>query len=187
MNKALFLDIETTGFSRQWDNIIEIAAILYDLDSGTELDSFHEYIKPNKKIPAQVAELTGITNGLVAGCRSEKEVLMDFTEWFVVTKASTVIGHNCKAFDLNFIKARCDKYGYTFNYANREIIDTLVLSRQLSKANKITVENHKQPTLAEFFNIEYQAHSAIEDVRTLIKIYQKLKNLATPSRASLGF
>jgi len=30
LSKLLFADLETTGFSREWDAIIEIAAILVD-------------------------------------------------------------------------------------------------------------------------------------------------------------
>lgn len=44
--RILFIDLETTGFSRQWDYIIEIAAILYDTETKEEIDRFHEYIKP---------------------------------------------------------------------------------------------------------------------------------------------
>ena len=30
--RLLFVDIETTGFDRRWDSIIEVAAILYNTD-----------------------------------------------------------------------------------------------------------------------------------------------------------
>jgi DNA polymerase III alpha subunit (gram-positive type) len=38
MSKLLFLDIETTGFSRQWNEIIEIAAIVVDSETGRDFD-----------------------------------------------------------------------------------------------------------------------------------------------------
>lgn len=184
MSKTVFLDLETTGFSRQWDYIIEIAAVV--VDDNKIIDSFHEYIKPGKRISAQISELTGITNEKVARCRNEQEVIMDFSEWISLIKPNTIVGHNCKAFDLGFIREKCDKYHITWN--EPEVVDTLQLARELNKCGKIHTENNKQPTLANYFNIEYEAHSAIEDVRALILIYNKMLQLKQPpTRASLGF
>ena len=75
--RLIFTDIETTGFSREWDSIIEIAAIAVDEDLN-EIDRFHEYIYPGKSIPAKITEITGITNEMVEGKRNERDVMMDF-------------------------------------------------------------------------------------------------------------
>lgn len=175
MSKILFLDIETTGFSRDWDEIIEIAAILVDSNTGKDIDSFHEYIKPHRNITPKITELTRITNAKVANCRSESSVLMDFSEWITLSKPDIVVGHNCKAFDLNFIQARCNKLSISWNVPTN-IVDTLTLARQMNKAGLISTENNKQPTLAAYYGIQYEAHSAIEDVKALIKIYNKMTN-----------
>lgn len=175
MSKILFLDIETTGFSRDWDEIIEVAAILVDEATGKDIDSFHEYIKPHRNITPKITELTRITNAKVANCRSESSVLMDFSEWMTLSKPDIVVGHNCKAFDLNFIQARCNKLSISWNTPTN-IVDTLALARQMNKAGLISTENNKQPTLAAYYGIQYEAHSAIEDVKALIKIYNKMTN-----------
>ena len=182
MSKILFLDIETTGFSREWDEIIEIAGILVDSDTGRDIDSFHEYIKPNKNITSKITELTRITNAQVANCRSESSVLMDFSEWVALSKPDAVIGHNCKAFDLNFIKARCERMriGWT---PPSTVIDTLALARQMNKAGLISTPDNKQTTLANYYGVEYNAHSAIEDVKALIRIYKKM----TEAEEDVGF
>lgn len=184
MSKQIFLDLETTGFSRQWDYIIEIAAII--VENNEIIDHFHEYIKPGKKIPLEVVNLTGITNEQVSGCRSEKEVLMDFSEWVAIVNPDEIIGHNCKSFDLGFIREKSMKYGYSWK--EPVVTDTLQIARELNKCGKIKTENNKQPTLAAYFGIDYEAHSAIEDVRALISIYNKMLQLKQPpTRASLGF
>jgi DNA polymerase III epsilon subunit-like protein len=46
----------------------------------------------------------------------------------------------------------------------------------MNKAGLIKTENNKQPTLAAYYGIQYEAHSAIEDVKALIKIYNKMTN-----------
>lgn len=188
MSKILFLDLETTGFSRQWDYIIELAAVVWDETTKQVVNQFHEYIKPGKPIPAKVTELTGITNEQVAKCRREFDVLADFCEFVALSDVTKIVGHNCKAFDLGFIREKCTKYKLGWDDSSMEIIDTLAMARALNKSGKISTENCKQPTLADFFHIEYEAHSAINDVEALIKIYQKMIALNKPAtRAELGF
>lgn len=188
MAKLLFIDLETTGFSREWDYIIEVAAVLYDEESDREIDSFHEYIKPGKSIPPKITDLTGIDNFKVRNCRSEKAVLMDLIVWVKNLDFSKIVGHNYKAFDKSFLNERCDRNDLLFNWNNYEEIDTLSLARQLSKNGTISVVDHKQQTLANYYGIQYEAHSAIEDVRALIKIYQKMGAIKKKSiRETLGF
>jgi DNA polymerase III epsilon subunit-like protein len=107
-------------------------------------------------------------------------------------KPNKIIGHNYNNFDGDFLLKKSNKYNIKIKL-EAEIIDTLNLSRKLSKEGKINIENHKQKTLATYFNINYEAHSAIEDVKALIKIYNKLVELQSGSthikveRQNLGF
>lgn len=187
MSKVVFADLETTGFSRDWDYIIEVAAVMYDEETQTMGKTFHEYIRPGKRIPPKVTEITGITEEQVKNARTEKEVLADFYEWMYMEKPTKIIGHNFKSFDWTFLKKKAEKY--RLGLPEYEIVDTLTLARRLSKEGKIEVPNHQQPTLANFYGIEYRAHSAIEDVKALIRIYEKmgLNTSVKSKRAQLGF
>jgi len=97
--RLLFFDIETTGFSRKFDYIIELAGIIYDTDTKKEVARFHEYIKPKKSIPIQITEITGITNQQVANCRSESEVITDFVKFIEDNDVENYVGHNIDSFD----------------------------------------------------------------------------------------
>lgn len=185
--KQLFLDIETTGFSREWNEIIELAAVLYDSEKDEMIDSFHMYARPTRGIPANITELTGITNEQVSNCKPEWEMLLDFCNWYDDHSAEVIIGHNCKAFDLQFIKAKCDKYKLLWRGEKSPIIDTLTYARQLKKKGLLNTENMKQTTLGSHFGINYEAHSALSDVRALILIYNKMLACETPDRKNLGF
>ena len=185
--RQLFLDIETTGFSREWNEIIELAAAIYDTEEKTIVDSFHMYARPVKGVPANITELTGITNEMVANCRPEWDMLVSFCDWYDDHKIDCIIGHNCKSFDLQFIHAKCDKYNLHWHDHGATVIDTLAYARQLKKKGVLRTENLKQPTIAAFYGISYEAHSALSDVRALIKIYQKMVESETPARATLGF
>lgn len=187
MAKIVFVDLETTGFSREWDYIIEVAAILYDEETQKTLGQFHEYIRPGKRLPQKITEITGITEFQLKDCRIEKDVLADFFEWLMIERPEKVVGHNYKSFDGSFLQTKANKYKLILK--PMEIVDTLTLARQLSKAGKIQVVNHKQPTIATYYNINYQAHSAIEDVKALIQVYEKmgLNKTKKAIRETLGF
>lgn len=185
--KQLFLDIETTGFSRDWNEIIELAAVLYDDQKKEMIDSFHMYARPTRGVPAQITELTGITNEKVANCKPEWEMLLSFCDWFDAHNVDAIIGHNCKAFDLQFIRAKSDKYSLHWSGDNVAVIDTLAYARQLKKKGLLPTENLKQVTIANYFGINYEAHSALSDVRALIQVYGKMVECETPKRSTLGF
>lgn len=190
--KIVFVDIETTGFSREWDSMIEIAAITVDGDSFEELDRFHEYIYPGKSIPAKITEITGITNEMVAGKRIEEDVTVDFLTWLLDQEADYIAGHNYLAFDGQFFNTKAKKYGLLV--PEIEIIDTLRVAREKKIPTKMKTKtgaySYKQEALAEYYEIEYQAHSAIEDVKALIEIYKKMTSKTqsvSEARKVLGF
>lgn len=191
--KVLFFDIETTGFSREWDYIIEIAAILYDTETKTEIDRFHEYIKPGKKISDKIIKITGITNYKVANCRSEDDVLRDFYEFVIMSNPDVLGGHNIDAFDVNFVNKRLARY--FLDTISFKTIDTLKLARKLKPpvgmATATGRPSYKQESIAMGFGIEYQAHSAIEDVKANIEIYFRMLAMEAEReskvRTKLGF
>jgi DNA polymerase III alpha subunit (gram-positive type) len=160
---------------------------MYDEETETIGDTFHEYIRPGKRIPPKVTEITGITEAQVKDARTEMEVLADFYEWLFMQKPTKMVGHNIKSFDYTFFTAKATKYKLIL--PEMEIVDTLQLARKLSKDGKIAVVNHQQPTIAKFYGIDYRAHSAIEDVKALIRIYEKmgLNTTVKAKRAELGF
>lgn len=60
-------DLETIGFSKMYDSIIEIAAqILDDVGSPLEDSNFQSYIKSKSNISPIITSLTGISNKLVS-------------------------------------------------------------------------------------------------------------------------
>ena len=189
----MFLDIETTGFDRRWDFIIELAAVIYDSQSKKVLEEFHEYVKPGKTIPDKIVELTGITNRQVNNCRDERQVLRDFIEFVSIEKPDTIVAHNGDQFDVPFIKSKAEFYFLPMK--DLSVIDTLKMARDLKPAvTDLTAQgrpSYKQTSLAKFYGINYQAHSAIFDVKALILIYEKMKQVQKESvqskRKKLGF
>ena len=70
------VDIETTGLDPKTDEIIEIGAV--QMTDGQAVETFHRLIRPSKKLPEAITDLTGITNEMVKSAPSLDDVLPDF-------------------------------------------------------------------------------------------------------------
>jgi DNA polymerase III epsilon subunit family exonuclease len=62
--RFVVFDLETTGLDAEKHEIIEFGAIRVNRDS-THHDALQTLVKPNKKIPKKIMELTGITQAMV--------------------------------------------------------------------------------------------------------------------------
>ena len=162
----VLVDIETTGLSPIYDDIIEIGAI--KVQNNKMVDEFSQLIKINRILPQKITELTGITDSMLATGKIPKTVLGEFVNF---VGNNVIIGHNVN-FDLGFLCNKCKKY---LNYnLNNDYIDTLYLARKLVP-NSV---NHKLGTLAKLFNISYEgAHRGLKDVEITYEVYNKLRGI----------
>ncbi len=156
-------DIETTGFNPKVEKITEIGAVIYK--NGEILKEYHTYANPEKPIPLQITNLTGITDEMVKDAKSQKQALIEFKE-FIGDRI--IVAHNAFNFDVNFIKVVGQEVGQTFNY---NAIDTLPLARAVLP----NIKNHKLDTLASHFALEdFNHHRAVDDAKILVKIFENL-------------
>lgn len=155
-------DVETTGLDSNKDEIIEIGAC--KIINGKICEIFSTFIKPTKKIPKEITELTGITEEMVQEAPTINYVLPDFYKFCY---NSTIVAHNLN-FDMGFIYNVANKYSYKFD---NNTLDTLEISRQKVKG----LRNYKLGTLAEYFNVSLKnAHRAVHDATATAKIFIKL-------------
>lgn len=163
----VLVDIETTGLSPIYDDIIEIGAI--KVENNKMVDEYSQLIKIDRILPQKITELTGITDSMLATGKMPKTVLEEFVNF---VGNNVIIGHNVN-FDLGFLCNKCKKY-LDYNL-NNDYIDTLYLARKLVP-NSI---NHKLGTLAKLFNISYEgAHRGLKDVEITYEVYNKLREIS---------
>jgi DNA polymerase III epsilon subunit family exonuclease len=62
--RFVVLDLETTGLDPERDEIIEIGAIRVNRDSDVH-DTFSQLVKPIRRIPKKITEITGISQSMV--------------------------------------------------------------------------------------------------------------------------
>ncbi len=144
-------DIETTGLKAESSDIIEIGAVR--LCGGKVVDTFQSFIDDGVVIPSEITKLTGITQSMLEGAPSTREVLERFRSF---AEGSTLVAHNA-AFDTGFITRHGERFGIHFPmpYA-----DTLMLSRYLLRD---VLENHKLDTISEYFQIDMGSHHRADD------------------------
>lgn len=162
------MDIETTGLCFDGDEIIEIGAV--KILNNDVIDRFSSFVKPSKSIPANIINLTGITNEMLRTAQPIELVLPSFIEFL---GDGVFVAHNAE-FDSGFIRREADRLGIPFE---NKVLDTLALARIVFSELK----NHRLKTLAKKLNIRMGSHHrAVDDANTtalilkelLIKIYE---------------
>ncbi len=100
---GVLLDTETTGLDPRKDKVIELAMIAFGFDERGRVcrvrERFQAFNDPGRPIPAEVVELTGITDEMVRGRSIDPDAVAR-----VVGPAVVVIAHNA-AFDRPFVEA----------------------------------------------------------------------------------
>lgn len=158
------VDIETTGLSRTYDQIIEICALR--VRKNEIVDTFTQLVKPTFPIPTTATRVNGITNEMVENAPSIKEVIAAFIEFIA---DDIVIGHNIGSFDLEFINNACtNEFGKPLD---NDYIDTLPLSRIAFGG----LYDYKLPTLCRELGIALSEHRAYADCISTKKLYDKIK------------
>lgn len=153
-------DTETTGLSARFDKVIELAAV--KMRQGTVLKKFDMFIDPGHRLSSTTINLTGITDDMVRGSKSEKEVFELFQEF---CGDSIIVGHNA-TFDVDFMNI-----GYTRHdlpTIKNPWIDTLPLARLLYPELK----SFRLNRIAKLLNVELEHHHrAIYDAEATGYIY----------------
>ncbi|RAX53912.1 hypothetical protein CCY99_05770 [Helicobacter sp. 16-1353] len=160
------VDIETTGFSPQENDIIEIGAIKYK--NGNIIDRFESYAF-TKEIPDKITEITGIDGSMIANAPKINKVLERFK---IFLEDSVFMAHNI-TFDFNFINEKLSQNKIPI-MKNRTIC-TLQLARKTIQAPKYGLGY-----LNEFLNIDYPVrHRAFADCIIALKVFEySLLNLS---------
>lgn len=159
------VDIETTGLSPEESEIIEISAVRYrDFKKAA---TFSTLIKPKKKIPRFITELTGISNDMVENAPAISEAISDF---YSFVAEDTIMGYNVN-FDINFLyDALLKCHGIVFD---NDFVDVLRFARKALTE----LPSRSQTNVAAYYGIEIEgAHRAEKDCEICNAIYRRLMN-----------
>ncbi len=164
-DELICFDLETTGLSPLNDRIIEIGAVR--IKGGEVVDSFVTFVDPERPIPAQNTEITGITDEMVAGAPREAAAIGLFLDYI---GDLPLIAHNA-SFDLSFLRSALERQGIAREFC---VLDTLTLAQALLPE----LRRHRLDSLTKHFKLpSFSHHRANDDALALAKIYFKLTEL----------
>lgn len=158
------IDLEMTGLSAKTDKIIEIGAVRYR--DNQPVSEYSALICPQIPIPQKVAELTGITDEMLAENGIAQDDAVSGLLQFI--GEDVVVGHNV-IFDYSFLKQWA-----TNNKRPLELMacDTLKIARVLlADTQSKTLEK-----LCEYYQIaRNHAHRALDDSMQTGLLFEHLK------------
>jgi DNA polymerase III subunit epsilon len=171
------VDVETTGWLPAESAITEIGAVR--LSGGELTGEFSTLVSPSAPIPADICELTGITDTMVSRAPGLAAALRAFLAF---ADGCLLAAHNAP-FDLAFLKAACAAAGIAWPPV--AVIDTAVLARLLLSADE--VPDCKLATLAAHFRARTQpCHRALADAKATADVLASLLDLAASRNAIRG-
>ena len=93
------LDFETTGFSSDYDRVIEIGVV--KVKNNKIIKSFQEFVNPGLSISSAITSLTGITNNMVKNADKSSKVMHKLKSF---VGDELIVAHNA-SFDSRFYQA----------------------------------------------------------------------------------
>ena len=157
-------DVETTGISCQYDDVVELSAL--KVKDNKVVEEFSTLVKAEKPISYGASMVNGITDDMLVDAPTFNAVLSDFIEFI---EDLPLVGHNINTFDMKFIYRDCDKY--FGKIPDNDYIDTLTMSRMCLTGLK----HHKLTDVAEYYEISTDgAHRALNDCRMNQLVYEGL-------------
>lgn len=157
----IVLDLETTGLSPDRNEIIEVGAIRVHRDSDHH-EVFQTLVKPKKKVPRRITEMTGISQSMVDGEGDQLEVaLADFIDFI---QDLPLVSFNAD-FDMRFLRHAAKRHGLV-------IKNRYTCALQLSRRAWPGLSSYRLAELAKMGNLPGDdAHRALGDCERAMVIF----------------
>jgi DNA polymerase III subunit epsilon len=166
------IDVETTGGSSQYERITEIAIVLHD--GERVVDTFSTLLNPERSIPWNITQLTGISNDMVVDAPKFYEVAKRIVE---ITHNAVFVAHNV-SFDYGFVKREFERLGYDFS---RQQMCTVRLSRKAFPG----LPSYSLSNLKKHFGIYAErSHRALDDTLATVAIFERILQAQEGLKAS---
>ena len=141
------VDLETTGWSPGQAAITEIGAVRVRAGARrgefVRQGEFASLVNPGTPVPPGIADLTGITDWMLAAAPRLGAVLPGLLDF---ARGCVLVAHNAP-FDLGFLVAGCGDLGLA--WPGFTVLDTVMLARRVMDPDE--VPDCKLGTLAGFF------------------------------------
>jgi len=169
---AVIFDLETTGFSKKNDRIIQFSAIRFSIPEFNEMERLDIYIKcPFKINGTEASNINHITDELL-----EEKGIDEYDAFSIISKFiksdDIIMGYNNSRFDNPFMEEFYNRFHQEFTY--KQNIDIYQFAKIIVPAEAMKIKDesgkdkvsYKLEYVTKYYNPETDVlfHSAIEDV-----------------------
>lgn len=165
--REILLDTETTGLSpAQGHRIVEIGCIelVHKKPTG---NTFHQYINPQRDVPAKSTEITGLTEEFLKPFPFFSQIVDKFLDFI---GDDMLVIHNAP-FDMSFLNAELEWAKKPVLHKDRAT-DTLIMARKKFPGSPASLD-----ALCKRFDIDLSKrdkHGALLDAELLYHVYIEL-------------
>ncbi|WP_288267156.1 PolC-type DNA polymerase III [uncultured Methanobrevibacter sp.] len=167
--KVIYFDTETTGLDCRRCQIIELAMLT--VIDGEIKERYDRFIRVDGPLPPRITEITGITDQMLNGGKTEREVAEDLK--VRLTPGTVMIAHNCQ-FDLQFVYHLLKRH---LPMEADEIVESLDWIDTVTVLKDRKEYPHRLENAVEHYGIErVNFHRAIDDTKALYDVTQAMKD-----------
>lgn len=156
------VDIETTGLSKNYHQITEIAAAR--IRNGKIAESFETLVNPQVRIPSFITKLTGISDAMVKDAPMINKVLPGFVNFL---GDDVFVAHNA-TFDYGFLEHNARVHGHRLEGER-------LCTRKLANRLFPELPRKRLSDLCGHLNItNMRAHRAMGDVQATALVFNEM-------------
>jgi len=157
-------DFETTGISAQVDRIVDIGAVIFNIDTDRQ-EVFSEIVNPQQPISASASAVHGLFAEDVCDAPLITDTLPAFLDF--IPRDGVLVAHNA-GFDRSFLASAC-----AFNSMEppcNEVICTLPICRRAWP----DLKNYRLETVGRYLNlIDVEEHRGLADSLLLAQVFRR--------------
>lgn len=168
----IVFDLETTGLDLVKDRIIQISYIKVLTDGTEERENI--FVNPGKPIPADVAELTGISDDDVKDAPTFNEIAQQLNENF---KGCDFAGYNSNHFDIPMLAEEFLRSGIDFDFSKCRLIDAQTIFHKMERRNLAAAYKF---FCGRKMEDDFTAHRADEDTEATYRVLMAELDMYAP-------
>ena len=158
----IVFDLETTGLDFIRDRIIQISYIKVSPEGTEERENI--FVNPERPIPHEVVELTGITDDDVKDAPTFKTLAPQLCEKF---KGCDFAGYNSNHFDIPMLAEEFLRAGIDFDFSKVRLIDAQTIFHKMERRNLAAAYKFYCGRKMED---DFTAHRADEDTEATYRV-----------------